>query len=95
MDADKMYPTAEAAGRFAIFKIAFDVWMGKQFRQLPFERYADDAIVHCWTETRRKRCDRRSPHDRKKFRLELGEGSRELFLENFPGCLTRLVTTAA
>jgi RNA-directed DNA polymerase len=29
---------------------AFDVWMRKNFPQLPFERYADDAIVHCRTE---------------------------------------------
>ncbi len=28
---------------------AFDVWMARQFPQLPFERYADDAIVHCRT----------------------------------------------
>jgi retron-type reverse transcriptase len=24
--------------------------MAKQYRQLPFERFADDAIVHCRTE---------------------------------------------
>ena len=29
---------------------AFDGWMRKQYPQLPFERYADDAIVHCRTE---------------------------------------------
>jgi RNA-directed DNA polymerase len=29
---------------------AFDRWMAKQYRQLPFERFADDAIVHCRTE---------------------------------------------
>ncbi len=29
---------------------AFDVWMRKNFPQTPFERYADDAIVHCRTE---------------------------------------------
>ena len=29
---------------------AFDVWMSKHYAQLPFERYADDAIVHCRTE---------------------------------------------
>ena len=29
---------------------AFDVWMRKQYPHLPFERYADDAIVHCRTE---------------------------------------------
>ena len=28
---------------------AFDVWMSKHYPQLPFERYADDAIVHCRT----------------------------------------------
>ena len=26
---------------------AFDQWMARQYPQLPFERYADDAIVHC------------------------------------------------
>ena len=29
---------------------AFDVWMGRSYPHLPFERYADDAIVHCRTE---------------------------------------------
>ena len=29
---------------------AFDVWMRKQYPHLPFERYADDAIVHCRSE---------------------------------------------
>ncbi len=28
---------------------AFDQWMARQFPQLRFERYADDAIVHCRT----------------------------------------------
>lgn len=28
----------------------FDRWMAKQYAQVPFERYADDAIVHCRTE---------------------------------------------
>ena len=28
----------------------FDVWMRSKYPQLPFERYADDAIVHCRTE---------------------------------------------
>ncbi len=28
---------------------AFDRWMTKQFRQLPFCRYADDGLVHCRT----------------------------------------------
>lgn len=29
---------------------AFDEWMGKEFPRVPFERYADDIIVHCLTE---------------------------------------------
>jgi hypothetical protein len=29
---------------------AFDRWMRSRYPQLPFERYADDAIVHCRTE---------------------------------------------
>jgi RNA-directed DNA polymerase len=29
---------------------AFDAWMGRQFPTLPFERFADDAVVHCVTE---------------------------------------------
>src|SRR5260370_14592722 len=29
---------------------AFDRWMAKRYPELPFERFADDAIVHCRTE---------------------------------------------
>jgi hypothetical protein len=29
---------------------AFDTWMQRTFRQVPFERYADDILVHCWTK---------------------------------------------
>src|SRR5207244_12388951 len=28
---------------------AFDAWMAREFPGCPFERYADDAIVHCTT----------------------------------------------
>ncbi len=28
---------------------AFDVWMDREFPGCPFERYADDAVVHCRT----------------------------------------------
>jgi len=28
----------------------FDAWMARKYPSLPFERYADDAIVHCRTE---------------------------------------------
>lgn len=33
---------------------AFDRWMVEQFPTLPFERYADDIIVHCYTEKQAK-----------------------------------------
>ena len=26
---------------------AFDSWMAREFPDCPFERYADDAVVHC------------------------------------------------
>lgn len=26
---------------------AFDAWMGREFPTIPFERYVDDAVVHC------------------------------------------------
>lgn len=26
---------------------AFDAWMGREFPSVPFERYADDAVIHC------------------------------------------------
>src|SRR6266571_4619271 len=29
---------------------AFDVWMGKRFPDLQFERYCDDGVIHCKTE---------------------------------------------
>lgn len=29
---------------------AFDAWMSREFRGAPFERYADDAVVHCVSE---------------------------------------------
>ena len=42
---------------------AFDVWIRKQYSQIPFERYADDAIVHCRTEAEAQKCERRSPRE--------------------------------
>ncbi|RYH05227.1 reverse transcriptase domain-containing protein, partial [Tropicimonas sp. IMCC6043] len=29
---------------------AFDMWMCRNFPDIPFERYADDAICHCGSE---------------------------------------------
>lgn len=31
---------------------AFDRWMAREFPDCPFERYADDAVVHCKSEDR-------------------------------------------
>jgi len=28
----------------------FDLWMGREFPEIKFERYADDAVIHCRTE---------------------------------------------
>jgi len=33
-----------------VLHLAFDTWMEKEFPNAPFERYADDVIVHCGTE---------------------------------------------
>lgn len=33
---------------------AFDLWMEREHRDIPFERYADDAICHCRTEEQAK-----------------------------------------
>jgi retron-type reverse transcriptase len=30
--------------------LAFDDWMSRQHPQAPFERYADDIVVHCKSE---------------------------------------------
>ena len=29
---------------------AFDAWMGREFPNIPFERYVDDVVVHCGSE---------------------------------------------
>jgi RNA-directed DNA polymerase len=29
---------------------AFDVWMAREYPELTFERYCDDAVVHCTSE---------------------------------------------
>ncbi|MGI9147979.1 MAG: reverse transcriptase domain-containing protein [Chloroflexota bacterium] len=29
---------------------AFDVWIGREFPDLQFERYCDDVVVHCASE---------------------------------------------
>ena len=39
---------------------AFDAWMAREFPTVPFERYADDAVVHCVSERQAHTCWRRS-----------------------------------
>jgi len=34
---------------------AFDLWMGREFPNIPFERYADDVICHCRNEAQAQR----------------------------------------
>lgn len=37
---------------------AFDVWMAREFPSVPFERYVDDAVVHCRTRSQAERVRR-------------------------------------
>ena len=39
---------------------AFDAWMAREFPTVPFERYADDAVVHCMSERQARHVRRRS-----------------------------------
>ena len=34
---------------------AFDLWLEREFPTVEFERYADDAVVHCATEQQARR----------------------------------------
>ena len=34
---------------------AFDTWLSRIHRQVVFERYADDAVVHCDSEAQARR----------------------------------------
>jgi RNA-directed DNA polymerase len=52
---------------------AFDRWMGTNFPNIPFERYADDAVCHC-----------RSEEEAKKLHQELKERLQECKLELHP-----------
>jgi len=52
---------------------AFDEWMRRSYPHLPFERYADDAIVHCRTE-----------HEAQKVRLAIAARLQKCRLELHP-----------
>ena len=38
---------------------AFDGWMAREFPSLPFERYCDDIVVHCFSEKQTRHVGRR------------------------------------
>jgi RNA-directed DNA polymerase len=50
---------------------AFDRWMAEHYPQAPFERYADDAIVHCRKETQAQEIRRAIAARLKECGLEL------------------------
>ncbi len=50
---------------------AFDMWMVRENPQAPFERYADDAIIHCKTETEAKEILKQLKQRLEKCKLEL------------------------
>lgn len=49
----------------------FDKWMQKYYSQLPFARYADDAVVHCLTETQAKSLKKVLENRFKECKLEI------------------------
>ncbi|MGI6569585.1 MAG: reverse transcriptase domain-containing protein [Caldicoprobacterales bacterium] len=50
---------------------AFDEWMVRMYSQAPFERYADDAIIHCRTEAEAKEILAKLIQRLKECKLEL------------------------
>lgn len=50
---------------------AFDEWMAKDFPSVPFERFADDIVVHCKTEAQAKYCLKRIAERLRAWNLEL------------------------
>lgn len=54
-----------------VLHYAFDTWMAEHWRSNPFERYADDIIVHCDTEQRARNLWAAIANRLKGFGLEL------------------------
>jgi RNA-directed DNA polymerase len=50
---------------------AFDLWMGRKFPDIPFERYADDVICHCRSEAQAKHLKASIEERLATWRLEL------------------------
>ncbi len=58
---------------------AFDAWMDREFPDCPFERYADDGLIHCKSQARARQ-----------VLAALGQRMRDVGLELHPG-KTRIV----
>jgi len=50
---------------------AFDQWMVRNFPDVPFERYADDAVCHCRTKTQAKKLKAALKKRMREVKLEL------------------------
>ncbi|MBL4755886.1 MAG: group II intron reverse transcriptase/maturase [Flavobacteriales bacterium] len=50
---------------------AFDEWMKREYPNTPFERYADDSVIHCQTEVEAQQLLKDIADQLMKFRLEL------------------------
>jgi group II intron reverse transcriptase/maturase len=50
---------------------AFDEWMAKEFESVPFERYADDAVVHCRSKAQAEFVLRQIERRLREWKLEL------------------------
>ena len=48
----------------------FDTWMATEFPGCPFERYADDVVIHCRTEAEARKVKLAVPQRLKRRRLE-------------------------
>lgn len=52
---------------------AFDVWMKRHHPEAPFERYADDALIHCATREEAERIMAELAERFSECRLEMNE----------------------
>ena len=61
---------------------AFDAWMAREFPSLPFERFCDDIVVHCFTEKQARYSGQRIAARLGEFGLRLHpEKSRVVFCQ--------------
>ena len=50
--------SGQPRAREPVHALAFDMWLAREFPACPFERYADDAVVHCGPAPRPGRAGR-------------------------------------